>query len=113
MDVQALHDRAIAAAQKAVDDALAQHGIDHPAWTYCGFAWVVIKPARGKFVSFLKRNDIGFPGVYSGYQFSPDVNFPPNNPIWQSLDLKYLAAQAYAYELVREGISATATSRAD
>ena len=32
----------------------------------CGFADVRIKPARGKFVSFLKKNDIGYTCTYRG-----------------------------------------------
>ena len=39
--------------------------IDYNKETYyvadgmCGFAWINIKPARGKFVKFLKDNNIG------------------------------------------------------
>ena len=39
--------------------------IDYSKETYyvadgmCGFAWINIKPSRGKFVKFLKDNDIG------------------------------------------------------
>ena len=39
--------------------------IDYTKDTYyvadgmCGFAWINIKPARGKFVKFLKDNNIG------------------------------------------------------
>ena len=40
---------------KAVDDFVAKHG--EPM--YCGFANVSISPARGRFVSFMKKADIG------------------------------------------------------
>ena len=33
----------------------------------CGFAGVVIKPARGKFVSYLKSLGMGYKHYYGGY----------------------------------------------
>ena len=56
----------------------------------CGFAWINIKPARGKFVKFLKDNNIGRKdSYYGGYT------------IWvsgfgQSLDRKSAYARAFA-----------------
>ena len=43
---------------KAVDDFVKKHG--EPL--YCGFANVSIRPARGRFVSFMKKADIGDKG---------------------------------------------------
>ena len=46
--------------------------IDHSKPTYfveggvCGFAGVVIKPARGKFVSLLKKMGLGYKHYYGG-----------------------------------------------
>ena len=73
----------------------------------CGFAWVNIKPARGKFVKFLKDNNIGRKdSYYGGYT------------IWvsgfgQSLDRKTAYAQAFAGVLKENGLTAYSMSRMD
>ena len=87
--------------------------IDYSKDTYyvsdgvCGFAWVNIKPARGKFVKFLKDNNIGRKdSYYGGYT------------IWvsgfgQSLARKESYARAFADVLTTNGIKAYAMSRMD
>ena len=87
--------------------------IDYDKETYyvadgmCGFAWINIKPARGKFVKFLKDNDIGRKdSYYGGYT------------IWvsgfgQSLDRKSAYARAFAEVLNENGLKAYAMSRMD
>ena len=73
----------------------------------CGFAWVKIRPAKGKFVSWLKSAGIGSTDTYAGgYQ------------IWisdygQSMDKKYAYADAFAEYLRNNGIKALADSRMD
>ena len=73
----------------------------------CGFAWVNIKPARGKFVKYLKDNDIGRKdSYYGGYT------------LWvsgfgQSLARKESYARAFAKHLEQNGITAIAMSRMD
>ena len=73
----------------------------------CGFAWINIKPARGKFVKFLKDNNIGRKdSYYGGYT------------IWvsgfgQSLARKEAYARAFAKHLEQNGITAIAMSRMD
>ena len=73
----------------------------------CGFAWVNIKPARGKFVKYLKDNDIGRKdSYYGGYT------------IWvsgfgQSLARKESYARAFANHLNKNGITAYSMSRMD
>ena len=73
----------------------------------CGFAWVNIKPARGKFVKFLKDNNIGRKdSYYGGYT------------VWvsgfgQSLDRKTAYARAFADVLTTNGIKAYSMSRMD
>lgn len=113
MDAQALHDKAQAAAQKAVDDLIAKHGVDSNLFFYCGFGWVRFKPARGKFVQFLKANNLGYKAYNGGWSYTPSINYPENSPIWQSMDLKEAAAAAYANVLRDEGIDAWMESRAD
>ena len=87
--------------------------IDYSKDTYyvsdgvCGFAWVNIKPARGKFVKYLKDNDIGRKdSYYGGYT------------IWvsgfgQSLARKESYARAFAKHLEQNGITAISMSRMD
>ena len=73
----------------------------------CGFAWINIKPARGKFVKYLKDNDIGRKdSYYGGYT------------IWvsgfgQSLARKESYARAFANHLNKNGITAYSMSRID
>lgn len=72
----------------------------------CGFAWVKIKPARGKFVSFCKKHDIGYVSDYGGYE------------IWvsqfgQSIEKKEAYAHAFAAVLKKYGIKAYGQSRMD
>ena len=87
--------------------------IDYEKETYyvadgmCGFAWINIKPARGKFVKYLKDNDIGRKdSYYGGYT------------IWvsgfgQSLARKESYARAFANHLNKNGITAYSMSRID
>ena len=53
-------------AVKAVDEFVEKHG--EPM--YCGFASVSIHPAKGKFVNFLKKQEIGDKGYRGGYRIS-------------------------------------------
>lgn len=73
----------------------------------CGFAWVKIKPARGKFVQWLKENKKGSVDSYAG-----------GYDIWchefgQSLTRKEAWAKAFAEVLRGYGIEAYAQSRID
>ena len=87
--------------------------IDYSKETYyvadgvCGFAWINIKPARGKFVKYLKDNDIGRKdSYYGGYT------------IWvsgfgQSMTRKENYARAFVKVLNENGLKAYAMSRMD
>ena len=87
--------------------------IDYSKETYyvadgpCGFAWINIKPARGKFVKYLKDNNIGRKDSYYG-----------GWTIWvsgfgQSVDRKSAYARAFAKVLGDNGITAYNMSRLD
>ena len=87
--------------------------IDYSKDTYyvadgmCGFAWINIKPARGKFVKYLKDNNIGRKDSYYG-----------GWTIWvsgfgQSVDRKSAYARAFAKVLGDNGITAYNMSRLD
>jgi hypothetical protein len=73
----------------------------------CGFGWVNIKPARGKFVSWLKKNNIGRTDSYEGGYRIPCFEFG------QSLEKKERYVRAYAQVLNDHGIKAYANSRMD
>jgi len=86
--------------------------IDYSKKTYfveggvCGFAGVVIKPARGKFVSYLKSIGIGNKHYYGGYYVSV-------HEFGQSLTRKEAYADAYAKVLGEAGMSCYVDSRMD
>ena len=96
---------------KAVDDFVAKHG--EPM--YCGFANVSIHPARGRFVSFMKKADIGSKGYGGGYRISY-YDIMPNDHQYrstQSMDIKETACEAFRDELKKYGLTVYAESRAD
>ncbi len=72
-------------AVKAVDEYM--EGKEEPM--YCGFANVSVRPARGKFVSFLKKADIGDSGWNGGYRISYYEIMPPDHEFRhpQSMDI--------------------------
>lgn len=73
----------------------------------CGFAWVKIRPARGKFVQFLKDKGLGYQNSYSGgYELSC-------REFGQSLTRKEAFVQAFAKVLREYGIDAYGESRID
>ena len=86
--------------------------IDYSKKTYfvedgaCGFAGVVIKPARGKFVSYLKSLGMGHKHYYGGWYVSVrEFN--------QSLTRKEAYANAYAKVLSEVGMRCYVDSRMD
>ena len=78
----------------------------------CGFASVIIKPARGKFVAELKKRKIGHAGYYGGYSVS-SWEFAPSIRRDQSYE-RACAAAAGAVEVLQSyGINAYVDSRID
>ena len=73
----------------------------------CGFAWVNIKPARGKFVTWMKKNNVGRKDNYYG-----------GWTVWvsgfgQSMARKEDYARAFSKVLGDYGITAHSMSRMD
>ena len=99
------------AAVEAVDAFTAKHG--EPM--YCGFASVSIHPARGKFVSFMKKADIGDSGFRGGYRLSYYDIMPQDHQyrMTQSMSIKEIATEAFRDELRKYGLTVYADSRAD
>ena len=96
---------------KAVDDYMK----DKEEPMYCGFANISIHPARGRFVSFMKKADIGDNGYKGGYRISY-YDIMPNDHQYrmtQSLDIKEIACEAFRDELRKYGLTVYAESRAD
>ena len=98
-------------AVEAVDAFTAKHG--EPM--YCGFANVSIHPARGRFVAFMKKADIGDNGYKGGYRISYYDIMPQDHQYrsTQSLDIKEIACEAFRDELRKYGLTVYAESRAD
>lgn len=98
------------AARLAVEDFVSRHG--EPL--YCGFANVKIRPARGRFVEFLKRVGIGS-RAYRGGWYVGYYDIMGDHPLshTQSMDIREHACSAFADVLKRHGMDAYMESRAD
>ena len=100
---------------EAAVDAAAKYETEHPGeWFPCGFAWVRIKPARGKFVEYLKSLEektgrIGYTDTYEGGFV---VYNPSQNPT-QAMYVKAAGANAFRDVLIANGIRCTAETRVD
>lgn len=79
----------------------------------CGFGWVVIKPATGKFVKWLKAQNIGCKNYGGGYRVSAHPQFTKSSPLCQSLEINEAWASGFAEVLREYGIQAYAESRMD
>ena len=96
---------------KAVDEFVEKHG--EPM--YCGFANIVIRPARGRLVKFLKEMGIGSNGYRGGWRISYYDMMPKGHRYGhtQSMDIKEEGCNAFADALEKYGIDAMMESRAD
>lgn len=101
--------KAYCAAQRAAIAQNATLGDEYHRGFDCGFAWVVIKPARGEFVKYLKATNRGHKHCYGGFaiwysQFSSNT---------QSVSVHEHAAVAFANVLKENGINCYTGSRLD
>ena len=99
------------ASLKAVDEFVEKHG--EPM--YCGFANIVIHPARGRLVKFLKEMGIGSNGYGGGWRVSYYDLMPEGHRYGhtQSMDIKEEGCRAFADALKKYGIDCYMQSRAD
>ena len=74
----------------------------------CGFAWVNISPARGKFVNYLKKIGKGHKSYHGGWDY-----WVSSQELGQSITRKEAYAQAFAKVLKEWGINCYASSRLD
>ena len=77
----------VAAAKAARDLITANPG----TWYPCGFAWVKIKPARGRFVAMCKDRDIGRTDDYEG----GFMIYNPSENSTQWMDAKEAGCRAF------------------
>ena len=96
---------------EAVDNFM--EGREEPM--YCGFANVSIHPARGRFVSFMKKAGVGDNGYRGGYRISYYDIMPKDHPYshTQSMSIREEACEAFRDELKKYGLTVYAESRAD
>ena len=110
MDPAEIFGNACLKARYAVDEFTAKHG--EPM--YCGFANISIHPARGPFVSWCKKMNIGSNGYGGGWRISyyDMMNGQPYCHT-QSMDIKEIGCEAFANVLKKYGMTAYMESRAD
>ena len=74
-----------------------------------------MRPARGKFVSFLKKAGVGDNGWNGGYRISYYDIMPKDHQYshTQSMSIKEEACEAFRDELRKYGMTVYAESRAD
>lgn len=75
----------------------------------CGFAWVIVRPARGPFVTWCKNNQHGRKGYEPGWHFW----YSEFSIGTQSVSVHEKAAEAFAAVLRKHGIEAHVGSRLD
>jgi hypothetical protein len=107
-DIPALWERMQAAATAAAVAENGRLGPEAQRGFDCGFGWVVIRPARGKLVSFLKARGAG----YSNRGWHLSANYL-HGLSTQSVSVHRAAAEAAAEILAAEGFDAFAQSRLD
>jgi hypothetical protein len=79
-------------AQLAAELAAKRHLEENPGeWYPCGFAWVKIQPARGRFVAMCKDQDIGYTDDFEGGY----VIHNPSKNMTQWMDAKEVGARAF------------------
>ena len=103
-NVETIYDKASDAAIQATNEHLREHG-DADC---CGFAWVVIRPARGTMVSYLKKIGVGRSNYGGGWRI-----YNPSENLTQALTAKEVGASAFAKVLREYGVSAYPESRMD
>lgn len=107
------------AAETAIRNADDSHGCGP-----CGFAWVSVKPARGKFVNFCRssRDAMSVIGEHRAARNYGDNGYPTGWDFWmpgrdatrhQGIHLFEAGASAFASVLMRHGIKCQVGSRLD
>lgn len=109
MDAQAIYETAVFAGKQAAAKVNAELGPERDRGLDCGFAWVVVKPARGPLVSWAKKNGRGRRHYSGGWCFW----YSEFSTATQSVSVHEAAAQAFCEVLTAAGLHAYADSRLD
>lgn len=97
------------ALQAAADACQAHIDANPNDWYPCGFAWVNIRPARGKFVELLKQRGEGYTDTYyGGYTV-----YNPSKHHTQWMDAKEKGARAFLDVIKKYGIKGSVGTRMD
>jgi hypothetical protein len=116
----AVYAEAVAAATAAIRDYFANGGREGPL--NCGFAWVNVRPATGKFINWCKKQSghaYGSKAHSGGWTFWAPGKWPTAEeagvPVIyeQDVDVKQAGARAFAAVLRDNGLDAHAASRLD
>lgn len=108
---QAIWIEARAAGEKAAREKNAALGPENARGIDCGMAWVVIRPARGAFVTWCKKEGHGKARGYDGGFKIWCASL--HDELAQSITVHEAAAQAFADVLRAHGIDASMDSRLD
>ena len=103
-------------AKDAAVEAVNEYMKDKEEPMYCGFANVKVRPAKGKFVNFLKRQGIGDIAYKGGWRISYYDIMPKSHPwrMTQSMSIKEIGCDAFAKVLEEQfGLDCISESRAD
>lgn len=76
----------------------------------CGFAWIVIRPARGPLVTYLKKQGIGYKGHGGGWNVSASKL---DGWMGQNVEVKVRSCRAAADVLKAAGIECYVDNRLD
>ena len=77
----------------------------------CGFAYIIVRPARGGFVNWMRDNGIGYKHYYGGWTIPARPLTPPD--LSQSVEIKEKYARAFAGVLRDHGINCTVETMLD
>lgn len=106
---QAILQEAREAAQAASDISEGKQ----TTWFPCGFASYIIRPARGKFVTYLKKAGIGSKNYSGGYRLSSYDLCEQSRDWCQSMNVKEDALRAAYLVFAKHGIGGNVEARMD
>ena len=113
LTAQALHDKALGAAQAHAELQDGKLGAEGSRGLDCGFGWVVLKPATHPYVRALKKAGVGDKHWNGGWSL---WGSRLHNRSTQSVSVHYAAARAYA-QVIEDaqlpGLTVFADSRYD
>lgn len=111
-DYQAIWTEATAAAQAAGDAKNATLGSEQSRGLDCGFAWIVVRPARGPFIQWCKNHNPpkGHNHHAGGWCFWYSELY---HSATQSISVHEAAVRAFADVLIKHGIDCHVDSRLD